>query len=137
MNTHGRKAHVSKKRRGDDGNCLDAGDCCLAPCDFLSLTSRVVRLSGVQRPWSRDPLTIALASATARLAWRLVRSYQVGVSVPRGRPVCPMSPSCSRYALVALSRHGFLRGGALVVRRLVRCVRSHAGPDRCPAALQA
>ncbi len=127
-----RHEHNRGRKKKDDGSCLDVGDCCTLPCDFLSLTSLAVALSGVRRSSSLDPHTTAPASAPARLAWRLVRSYQVGVSVPRGRPVCPLSPSCSRYALVALSRHGFLRGGVLVGRRLVRCARRNAGPDAVP-----
>ncbi len=130
----GRGHRHNQGRKGKrDGSCLDAGDCCTLPCDFLSLTSLAVALSGARRPSSLDPHTSVPASAPARLAWRLVRSYQLGVSVPRGRPVCPLSPSCSRYALIALSRHGFRRGGILVVRRLARCARRSAGPDAVPA----
>jgi putative membrane protein insertion efficiency factor len=34
---------------------------------------------------------------------------------------CRFHPTCSEYALIALRRHGGLRGGALTVRRLLRC----------------
>jgi uncharacterized protein len=50
----------------------------------------------------------------------LVRGYQVtfGALLP---PVCRYEPSCSRYSIQALQRHGAVRGGWLTVRRLVRC----------------
>lgn len=51
----------------------------------------------------------------------MVRSYQVNVSAPRSTPVCNLAPSCSRYGLQVLSRHGILRGGLLIVRRLRVC----------------
>lgn len=34
---------------------------------------------------------------------------------------CKYLPTCSEYALVAVSRHGWLRGGWLALRRLARC----------------
>ena len=50
----------------------------------------------------------------------MVRGYQVtfGALLP---PVCRYEPSCSRYSIQALQRHGAVRGGCLTVRRLVRC----------------
>ena len=56
----------------------------------------------------------------ARAMIRLVRLYQVtfGAVMP---PVCRFEPSCSRYAVEALERHGAFRGGSLAGRRLLRC----------------
>ena len=56
----------------------------------------------------------------ARLLVLCVRGYQVtfGAIMP---PVCRYSPSCSRYSIEALQKHGALRGGWLTVRRLARC----------------
>lgn len=34
---------------------------------------------------------------------------------------CRFSPSCSRYALEAIRRHGALRGGGLALKRICRC----------------
>lgn len=55
----------------------------------------------------------------ARLAWLVVRAYQIAAA---GRlSVCRYVPSCSNYALEALETHGTVRGGWLVLRRLSRC----------------
>ena len=56
----------------------------------------------------------------------LVRLYQRLVS-PLLPPACRFYPSCSRYAIEALERHGALRGGLLALRRLGRCHPFHPG----------
>jgi len=50
----------------------------------------------------------------------LLRVYRLLVSPTYGQ-VCRFYPSCSEYALVAVDRHGVIRGGWLALRRLVRC----------------
>ena len=50
----------------------------------------------------------------------LIRLYQKFIS-PALPPSCRFSPSCSQYALEAVSKHGALKGTWLAVRRLVRC----------------
>ena len=50
----------------------------------------------------------------------LIRAYQVGVSPWLG-PACRFEPSCSRYAVEAIERHGVGRGGWLAARRVGRC----------------
>jgi putative membrane protein insertion efficiency factor len=43
---------------------------------------------------------------------------------------CKYEPTCSRYALQAIERHGVLRGGVLAAWRLLRCNPwSHGGYD--------
>jgi putative membrane protein insertion efficiency factor len=42
-------------------------------------------------------------------------------------PSCRFEPSCSAYAVEALSTHGALRGSWLTVRRLLRCGPWHPG----------
>ena len=49
-----------------------------------------------------------------------VRLYQRFVS-PLSGPSCRFYPSCSAYAVTALTRFGPLRGGWLAIRRLGRC----------------
>ncbi|WP_084653395.1 membrane protein insertion efficiency factor YidD [Nocardioides insulae] len=50
----------------------------------------------------------------------LLRAYRTLISPLYGQ-VCRYHPSCSAYALEAVSRHGSLRGTWLAVRRLARC----------------
>ena len=50
----------------------------------------------------------------------LLRVYQTVIS-PLTPPTCRYYPSCSQYAVIAVQRHGALRGGWLAVRRLGRC----------------
>ena len=38
-----------------------------------------------------------------------------------GGAQCKYLPTCSEYALVAVQRHGWLRGSALAARRIARC----------------
>lgn len=54
------------------------------------------------------------------LLMAVVRLYQVAISPLLG-PSCRYYPSCSSYALVAVERHGALRGSWLATRRLARC----------------
>lgn len=51
-------------------------------------------------------------------------------------PRCRFYPTCSTYAHQSLHRHGLLRGGALTLRRLVRCHPYDRGPwtDPVPEA---
>ncbi|MEO5340618.1 MAG: membrane protein insertion efficiency factor YidD [Magnetococcus sp. MYC-9] len=61
-----------------------------------------------------------------RVLLALIRAYRYLLS-----PILPMScrfyPSCSEYALQAVTRHGELRGSWLAVRRLLRCHPFHPG----------
>jgi len=50
----------------------------------------------------------------------MVRGYQLAIS-PLLPPSCRFHPSCSQYALEAITRHGALRGSWLAARRLARC----------------
>jgi len=62
----------------------------------------------------------------ARLLVMLVRFYQrfIGPGLPKA---CRFYPSCSSYAVEALTRHGAARGSWLTVRRLGRCHPFHPG----------
>jgi len=65
-------------------------------------------------------------SLAARAAIALIRAYRRFLS-PLLPPACRFEPSCSRYALEAVERHGALRGSALALRRLARCHPFHPG----------
>ena len=128
-----REKRRQKKTNGLD--CLDCGDC---GCDLLLLSPLLAPvlllrvLAGAFGATAVDPYVAAPTGAGARAAARLVRSYQLHVSVPRARPVCRMTPTCSRYGLQALSRHGLARGGLLVLARLRRCGRATDTFDPVP-----
>lgn len=49
-----------------------------------------------------------------------VRFYRLVISPLLGSN-CRFQPTCSSYALEALSRHGAWRGGLLTLKRLARC----------------
>ena len=53
------------------------------------------------------------------LIW-LVKGYRLLIS-PVLPPSCRFYPSCSEYAVEALTKHGAWRGGWLALRRLGRC----------------
>jgi putative membrane protein insertion efficiency factor len=66
----------------------------------------------------------------------LVRGYRLFFSPWVGRG-CRFEPTCSRYALEALERHGALGGTALTTWRILRCHPLCAGghdpvPDNAP-----
>lgn len=50
----------------------------------------------------------------------LMRAYKIVLSpyLPRA---CRFEPTCSEYAMGALKRHGWLKGMALALKRLLRC----------------
>ncbi|UCH78188.1 MAG: membrane protein insertion efficiency factor YidD [Candidatus Coatesbacteria bacterium] len=56
----------------------------------------------------------------------LIRAYQytLGPLMPLS---CRFEPSCSRYAVEAIQRHGPWRGVVLAARRLLRCHPFHPG----------
>ena len=56
----------------------------------------------------------------------MIRAYQLLIR-PILPPSCRFYPSCSKYALEALHRHGPLEGSWLTVRRLARCNPFHPG----------
>ncbi|MFG6469284.1 membrane protein insertion efficiency factor YidD [Roseateles sp. BYS87W] len=76
------------------------------------------------------------ASLPARALMALVRGYRLLLSPWLGN-ACRFEPTCSRYALTALERHGALAGSGLTVYRLLRCHPFCAGghdpvPDNPP-----
>ena len=56
----------------------------------------------------------------AKLLILVAKGWQYGPSLILP-PSCRFSPSCSAYAIEALSRYGALRGSWLAARRLSRC----------------
>ena len=56
----------------------------------------------------------------------LIRFYQVFIS-PLFPPCCRYTPTCSKYALEAIKKHGPIKGLYLSVRRILRCNPFHKG----------
>ncbi|MEE4025460.1 membrane protein insertion efficiency factor YidD [Gordonia sp. PKS22-38] len=50
----------------------------------------------------------------------LIELYRTFIS-PMRLPTCRFEPTCSAYAVEALTRHGFFYGGWLSVLRLLKC----------------
>jgi hypothetical protein len=65
-------------------------------------------------------------SPVARVAIGLLTLYRRFLSplLPRA---CRFHPTCSRYAIESLERHGVLRGSLLALRRLAKCHPFHPG----------
>lgn len=58
-------------------------------------------------------------SWAARFLVFVIHGYQ---GLRAGRPTgCRFVPSCSEYAVEAITEHGAVRGSALTLRRLSRC----------------
>lgn len=56
----------------------------------------------------------------ARFLMALVRGYRLLLSPWLGN-ACRFEPTCSRYSLAALEKHGALAGSYLTVHRILRC----------------
>lgn len=50
----------------------------------------------------------------------VIRGYQFALSPLLGRS-CRFYPSCSHYTYEAVSRYGWIKGGYLGIRRILRC----------------
>lgn len=61
-----------------------------------------------------------LAKTVAALLLLCIRVYQFTVR-PLLAGSCRYAPSCSEYAIEAVSRHGPWRGGWLGIKRILRC----------------
>lgn len=49
-----------------------------------------------------------------------IRFYRACIS-PMFPPVCRYTPTCSQYAIEAITKHGALRGSWLAIKRIARC----------------
>jgi len=56
----------------------------------------------------------------------LIGGYRKYLS-PLKQPCCRFYPTCSAYAMEAVSTHGALRGGFLAFKRILKCHPFHSG----------
>jgi len=73
-------------------------------------------------------------SAGARAVVVVIQLYRHTIS-PLRMPTCRFTPTCSQYAVEALTEFGLIRGGWLAAVRLLKCGPWHNGgwdpiPDR-------
>ena len=96
----------------------------------------------------RNPAKASVSAAIFRAIrpvlmffWNLPRNFLIGFLIayrkvvsPLYGPVCRFFPSCSAYALEAITVHGAVKGTWLAARRLVRCHPwNDGGVDHVPA----
>ena len=62
----------------------------------------------------------------SELLLKLIRFYRKNLS-PARPPCCRFVPTCSEYAVQAITKYGALKGSWLALRRLLRCHPFHKG----------
>lgn len=77
-----------------------------------------------------------LGRAPARAVIYAIQLYRHMIS-PLRLPTCRFMPTCSQYAVEALTEYGLIRGGWLAAIRLLKCGPWHRGgwdpiPERHP-----
>ena len=55
-----------------------------------------------------------------KLVLVLIRFYRKRIS-PKKKPCCRFRPTCSTYALLAVEKHGALKGSLMAIARIIRC----------------
>lgn len=55
-----------------------------------------------------------------KLMLKMIRFYQRKIS-PAFPPRCRYCPTCSSYAIQAITKYGAIKGGWLTFKRLMRC----------------
>jgi uncharacterized protein len=75
---------------------------------------------------SNSGSTARRRSAVVRGVIFLIDLYRQTIS-PMRLPTCRFSPTCSQYAVEALTEYGLIRGGWLSVVRLLKCGPWHRG----------
>ena len=83
-----------------------------------------------------EPEPTTYSNRRERWAEALFRLYKSGISPLLhgiGFTQCKYLPTCSEYALTAVVKHGWLRGGWMALRRVSRCNPfAHGGLDPVP-----
>jgi putative membrane protein insertion efficiency factor len=81
----------------------------------------------------RGPLRVSILDAVHSF-YKLVLSPVLHAGAGMTGGACRFQPTCSEYAVIALHEHGWLRGGWMALRRVLRChPGSRGGFDPVPA----
>ncbi len=77
-------------------------------CKSIPVESQAVESGGTVR------------SVAAGICLMLIKGYRYGIS-PLFPPCCRYTPTCSQYAVDAVSRYGAVKGMWLALCRILRC----------------
>jgi uncharacterized protein len=72
-----------------------------------------------------------LAELAKKIFINSIRLYQIIIS-PLTGPSCRFYPSCSNYAVLAVEKHGALKGSLFTILRIVKCHPLHPGGADLP-----
>jgi len=61
-----------------------------------------------------------MQSLASKLLISIIRFYQIAISPLMGK-TCRFYPTCSAYAIEAISKYGPLKGAYLSLKRILRC----------------
>ena len=71
-----------------------------------------------RRGMKKEGTTMGFLGTVIRTA---IRAYQLLIVPVLPAGGCRFHPTCSEYAMQAVTRHGAARGGRLTVKRILRC----------------
>ena len=78
-------------------------------------------------------IKIKLKNAGKFIVLKMIRLYQLAISPYKGGKYCSFIPTCSQYAIQAVTKYGALKGTFLAMKRVLRCnPLFHGGYDPVP-----
>lgn len=86
---------------------------------YMVVLSYLIVATALAGPPQSDPATPQETTPVLAAPIRFFQRFLSGADGHR----CPMTPSCSSYALQAMQRHGSIRGWIMASDRLMRCGR--------------
>ena len=77
-----------------------------------------------------------ISVALRKIPIGIIKLYQIVLSPLLG-PTCRFHPSCSYYAIAAITEHGLIKGSWLSLKRILKChPLNHGGYDPVPEKKQ-
>ncbi|MCF2947201.1 membrane protein insertion efficiency factor YidD [Paraglaciecola aquimarina] len=67
-----------------------------------------------------------VSKALRKIPIGIIKFYQIVISPMLG-PTCRFHPSCSYYAISAITQHGIIKGSWLSIKRISKCHPLHSG----------